>query len=176
MMRLAIASGTVLLASLFSIVSAAAQVSALDGVRVTIAPTDASVDLGDALDLSVSVANDTGAPVHDLVVHLDITNADKDGSVDPEDWTPTLNQFVDGLSAGDTAKIDWTVQPISPGTFTIYAVVLSPNSSQVVGSNTFVVEVADRRSLDPQGILPVAIAVPAGLGLLLADRHRRTRR
>lgn len=155
---------------------AAQQTPSFDKVVVVVSPIDVAVDLGESVAMQVTVKNNSAHDLADPTIHLDITNTDRDGSVDPEDWTPTLNQFPGSLAAGASVTVEWTIQPISPGTFTVFAVALPSDSSEVVVSNILRVDVTDQRSLNPQGILPVALMIPAGLGLLLADRHRRVRR
>jgi hypothetical protein len=45
----------------------------------------------------------------------------------------------------------------------------------VAGSNVLTVSVEDQRSLNPQGVLPVVIIVPAAVGALFLSRLRRNR-
>ena len=105
----------------------------------------------------------------------DVTSPHTDGSVDPEDWTATLSRSVGRLDPGATATIPWSIQPISPGRFLVYAVVLAADSDDVAGSNVLAVDVADRRSLNPQGVLPVVVIVPFAVGSIFLDRLRRNR-
>jgi len=144
-------------------------------ITVAMAPESADVDLGDSIELQVTVTNSSNSGRSDLVLHLDVVSPDREGSVDPEDWTATLTQPIGPLAAGASTAIDWTIQPISPGTFLVYGVVLAPDGANVAPSNVMAVSVTDRRSLNPQGVLPVAIIVPLAVGLLLADRMRRQR-
>ena len=153
-----------------------AGAESLAGLAVEVTPTTSSIDLGEMVEVSVSVTNTSTEPAEAIIAHIDITDTDRSGSVDPEDWTATLSEPIDSLGPGETATATWKVQPISPGTFTLYAVALAPGASDVASSNTLTVEVADRRSLNPQGILPVSIATPVLVGGLLANQYRRNRR
>lgn len=146
------------------------------GLTVVVEPADASVDLGQSVDLTVTLTNTGSDPVADLTAHLDVTQLGKAGSVDPEDWTATLSRPVGELAAGTSLDVAWTVQPISPGDFILYAVALAPGRSDVAASDVMAISVADRRSLNPQGVLPAVVGVPVLLGLLLAERMRRDRR
>lgn len=145
-------------------------------VTATIEPTETSVILGDSLDLSVTVTNNGADPTGPLVVHLDITDPGQSSSVDPEDWTSTLTKPVGIIQPGDSVAVDWTVQPISGGTFSTYAVILGRGIDSISASNVLQVDVADRRSLNPNGILPVAIGAPAVVGALLLLQIRQSRR
>jgi hypothetical protein len=154
----------------------AAAVGAPEGVTVSIEPASANVVLGDTFDVEVSVTNTTGAATEPLAVHLDVTDPAAKTSVDPEDWTPTLNRSVGGVAAGETATVRWTLQPIAGGTFAVYAVALSQGSESLAASNVHLVTVQEQRSLNPSGILPLAVGAPALIGALLLVQVRRSRR
>lgn len=154
--------------------ASAAQLS--DSVVVAIEPTSGAVVLGAQLDLQVSVTNDGDDATPPLVVHIDITAPDQESSVDPEDWTPTLSKPIGVVGRGETVVVDWTIQPISAGTFATYAVVISPGVDTIAASNVLEVRVTDQRTLNPGGIVPVAIAVPALVGALLAVQMQLARR
>ncbi len=156
-------------------VTAAPSPSDAADLSVVIDPERSDVDLGDSIDVQVMVTNSSNSDRSDLVAHLDVVSPDREGSVDPEDWTATLTRPIGLLAAGASTTIDWTIQPISPGTFLVYGVVLAQDGSDVAPSNAMTVSVTDRRSLNPQGVLPVVIIVPLAVGLLLADRLRRQR-
>jgi hypothetical protein len=155
--------------------TAAPSPSDANDITVVIDPERADVDLGDSIDLQVTVTNSSNGDRSDLVAHLDVVSPDREGSVDPEDWTATLTRPTGLLAAGASTTIDWTIQPISPGAFLVYGMVLAQDGSDVAPSNVMTVSVTDRRSLNPQGVLPVVIIVPLAVGLLLADRLRRQR-
>lgn len=167
---LAIATGV-------AIMGAASPVSAqpLDELVVEVAPVEAAVALGETIEIQVTVTNTSGDRRDGLIAHIDVTSPDTDGSVDPEDWTATLSKPIGRLDAGTSTTTSWSIQPISPGTFLVYAVVLAEDAHDVSGSNVLTVDVADRRSLNPQGVLPVVIIVPVAVGALFVDRLRRNR-
>lgn len=164
-----------LLASASALPAPAAAQSLVD-VTVTVEPSDVSIDLGTSFDITVTMTNGSSRPVTGLVAHIDITALDSESSVDPEDWTATLSRSVGPLAPGQSATLSWTLQPIAAGEFTIYAVGLAPDAMDVSSSNVLVVKVADRRSLNPNGILPVSIGLPVVVGGLLVAQQRRGRR
>lgn len=145
-------------------------------LTVEIAPASESVVLGNSLDLTIAVTNISDHASADLVIHLDITDPTSSSSVDPEDWTSTLTKPLGVVQPGDTATVDWSIQPISPGTFSAYAVAISPDTTDLAASNVLTVDVADQRSLNPGGILPVAIGMPALVGALLLTRSLAAKR
>jgi len=152
--------------------------SAIDlvGVTIQVVPAATDVLLGEATDLSVVVTNNGSQPTAPIVVHLDITDPTSSTSVDPEDWTSTLSRTVGSIAPGATTSVAWTIQPISGGTFALYAVAIIVGADSLAASNVVEFTVADQRSLNPGGILPVALGVPAAVGLLLLIRIRPVRR
>lgn len=149
-----------------------------DTISVVVDPAEQAVVLGESMDLRITVTNDGAEASPPLVVHIDITDPTDSASVDPEDWSPTLSKTIGVVGPSETATVDWTIQPISAGQFSLYAVALAPGADTVASSNILAVAVDDQRSLNPGGILPVAIAVPAMVGALLliqTGTARRTR-
>lgn len=156
--------------------SAAMASSIADEVTIAVEPANQSVILGDHIDITITVTNMGTQTLSDLVVHIDITDPVASTSVDPEDWTSTLSKPVGPLGPNESTTATWTIQPISPGSFALYAIVLAPDSETVAASNILAVDVIDQRSLNPNGILPVAIGAPAVVGGLLVTQLRLSRR
>jgi uncharacterized membrane protein len=147
-----------------------------DTIVVKIEPATSAITLGDNLDLRIAVTNTGSQSSTPLIIHLDVTDPDRSTSVDPEDWTSTLSKPVGPVAAGDTVNVSWNIQPTSSGTFATYAVALSSGADDVVASNVLRVEVADQRTLNPNGILFVAIGAPALVAALLLLQLRLARR
>ena len=158
-----------LMGSLALTTSSAAQTAGT--VTVAVEPVETTIDLGATIDLTITITNNGQEPTSDLLAHLDVTTPDSDGSVDPEDWTPALSKSIGPLAAGDSITLDWTVQPIAPGRFLLYAVSLE--STTITASNLVTIEVIDRRSLNSGGMLPISLGVPAVIGAALVGRLRR---
>jgi hypothetical protein len=179
--RYTVALGAALLIGLAGLAGPAA---ADDGVPlevvVEIEPASSSVTLGDTVDLLVTVSNRGPEATQPLTVHIDILAPDRSSSVDPEDWTSTLNRELGVVAPGGTAQMHWTVQPISAGTFVAYAVALPitlpMSGGDLSASKGAEVVVVDRRSLNPGNIVPLAVAAPVLVGGLLGFQLRRARR
>lgn len=167
-----------LLVVLAASLSTTAPAAAADGdVVVTIDPTDVELRLGEETVLTIEVHNAGAEPTGRLAVHIDVTNPSGSSSVDPEDWSPTLTRRIDSLEPGAIRTLEWRLQPISGGTFRAYAVALVVDGGpDVWASNGITIRVEERRSLNPEGVLPVAIGAPAAVGALLLGRLRRGRR
>ena len=146
-------------------------------LTVSIEPTEGDLLVGEEVTLLITVDNQGTSATAELVVHIDVTNPTGHGSVDPEDWSPTLTRHIGAVEAGSSRSLDWTLQPISPGTFRAYAVALPvAGGDEIWVSNGVTLRVQERRSLNPSGILPVAVAAPVGVGLLLLARMAGDRR
>lgn len=164
----------VCVATLF--VPSTASAESLDDVAVTVDPTSHSVVLGDAFTVQITVTNRGSVATVPLVIHVDITDPSQPTSVDPEDWTSTLSKTIGILDPGTSVTVDWELQPIAGGEFAVYAVALSAGIDTLSPSNVLRVAVADQRSLNPGGILPVAIGAPLVVGGLLLLQMRLARR
>lgn len=146
-----------------------------DPLSVVINPAGVDTRLGDTIEVEVVVTNQTAGPISDVAVHLDITDPSTEGSVDPEDWTATLTQPAGTVEPGQSVTLQWSLQPISGGRFTAYAVALHPASPDVAASNAATITVAEQRALNPEGVLPIAIGGPVLIGSLLVLRWRARR-
>ena len=151
--------------------SVAAQIP--QEVVLVIDPASIDTTLGQTERVTVTATNSSDGPIGPIAVHLDITDPLSESSVDPEDWTSTLTQEIELLEPGRSEAVIWNVQPISNGTFSMYAVALASGSADVTVSNAVTVRVESRRTMNPEGILPVAIASPLVVGVLLILNVRR---
>jgi hypothetical protein len=176
MRRFMLALGASLLTLTCVAAPAANAEGTVGGVTVRIDPPAAWLNLGESLDLQITVINVGDTPSPPLVLHLDVTDPDRSTSVDPEDWTSTLSKTVGVIAPGDSATLDWRLQPIGGGTFATYAVAISPGVHDLASSNVVQVDVAEQRSLNPGGILVAAAGTPAVVGALLLLQLRLARR
>ena len=146
---------------------------------VIVSPERVSTSVGTAAEVTVTIVNEAAEPTPELAIHLDIIDPRASTSVDPEDWTPTLTRSISPIKPGNQVTQSWLVTPIGPGDFVLYAVALDKNSSvepaTIAVSNGVPVHVDEKRSFNPRGVLPLAIAMPALIGAALLWRHSRLR-
>ncbi|TDO44236.1 hypothetical protein EV643_11647 [Kribbella sp. VKM Ac-2527] len=93
------------------------------------------------------------------IAHLNVVSLDG-VYVDLEDWSQDVTRTV----PTEEATVDWEFQAVNPGRFAVY-VVLIPQNGRLVAGPPVHVTVSRRETLDTGGALPVAIAVPALLGI-----------
>jgi hypothetical protein len=121
--------------------------------------------------------NETGAPRPGTIAYLNVVSMQSDVYVDPEDWSSARTKFLGVVGPGATTRLTWTVQAVNSGRFKIFVVVTSAaGGDEVVSSPALPVTIADQRRLNPSGILPVVLVVPATVALCLAWSRRRRRR
>jgi hypothetical protein len=159
---------TNLLASIaLAVAPAAVPVAAPPTPAITMTPRELTAVLGQTLAMESAFGNGGAQP---SIAHLNITSLDG-VYVDLEDWTKEVTQPV---PPGEDAHLDWEVQAVNSGHFALY-VVLIPKNGPLIVSPVVHVTVSPRQTLDTAGALPVALTVPAILGLAaLASRRHRT--
>jgi len=147
-------------------------------VSVTVDRTGVATGLGKRFAFRSTVANTGPDEARGLVAHLNVASLRPGVYVDPEDWSTSRTRYLDPIPAGGTATVRWSLQAVNAGSFAVYVAVLPSDAAgrpPTVG-RTVRVTVAERRTLDAGGILPLALGVPTVLGLTaggLALRRRR---
>ena len=104
-----------------------------------------------------SVVSESGP----AIAHLNVVSLDGI-YVDLEDWSQDVTQPV---PAGSDTQLDWEFQAVNPGRFAVYVVLIPRAGGALVAGPPVHVTVSRRATLDTGGALPVAIAVPAFIGL-----------
>jgi len=147
-------------------------------VSVTVDRIGVATGLGKRFAFRSTVVNSGPGEARGLVAHLNVASLRPGVYVDPEDWSTSRTRYLDPIPAGGTATVRWSLQAVNAGSFAVYVAVLPADAAgrpPTVG-RTVRVTVAERRTLDAGGILPLALGVPAVLGLAaggLALRRRR---
>ena len=146
-------------------------------VSVRVDPTTVSTSIGQRFPLTSTVRNNGDRPVSGLVAHLNVLSLDPDVYVDPENWSSQRTIYLDPLPAHASTRLAWTVQAVNSGRLVIYVTVTAQEGvDAVAASNTLRLAVAQQRTVDAGGILPLAVAVPTTVLLLVGLVARRRRR
>ena len=147
-------------------------------VETSLSRQHVSIGLGNSFAFTSTVTNGGAAPRSGLVAHLNVVSFDPGVYVDPEDWSSQRTRYLATLSPGESKKIDWTVKAVNSGHLAIYVVVLPSKNSGAVSRDLSVspamdVRIAEHRTLNPGGVLPLVLGLPALLGLAALGVRRR---
>jgi hypothetical protein len=146
------------------------------GVRVAVDRTEVETTLGHKFEFRSTISNDGTAAAAGLIAHLNVLSLRGDVYVDPEDWSSHRTRYLAPIPAGGSTTLTWPMSAVNPGHLGVYVAVLPQRGPPVPPTTgpTVRVTVADRRTLNSGGIVPLALAVPAAIALLgLGVRLRR---
>ena len=135
---------------------------------------------GDKINFKTTVTNMSATPSKPLIIAMNIVNLSSGDPVDPEDWSPKRTQDAGTLAPGEIAEQSWTINTILQGNYLVYlAVIPSPGKSDTdslpVSSPAVHLLVRGQARLNPKGVLPVVVGVPAVLAFLLVAIKMRIR-
>jgi hypothetical protein len=157
-----------LLAVFYLATSAAAMTVQLDRTHV-------STSIGKKFTFTTTVRNDGDQSLGGLAAHLNVLSSDPGVFVDPVVWSSLRTRYLAPIPAHGATKNGWTVTAVNSGSITSFVAILPRHGSgSIVVSEPLRVEIAKRRTLNSGGVLPLALGLPALLGLsLLGTRVRR---
>jgi hypothetical protein len=164
-----------------ALVLAAGASAGVRQVTVAVDRESISASLGHKFRFGTTITNHGSTPARNLIAHLNVLSL-RDGTyVDPEDWSSHRTRYLAPIPAGGSVTLTWNMQAVNHGSFGIYVAVLPASGAPqppAVGP-TVHVSIAHRQTLNSGGVLPLALGIPAALGLLtVAVRftHRGSRR
>jgi len=151
-------------------------VAQVESVVVTVAPDRIATKLGGKFTFTSTITNNGATDAAGLIAHLNVLSL-RDGTyVDPEDWSANRTRYLDPIQPGQSLTITWRMQAVNDGDFGIYVAVLPESGAPVPPATgpTIHLDVAERKTLNAGGIVPLVLGIPAALGLLaLGVRIRR---
>ena len=145
---------------------------------VSIDHTRIATKLGHKFVFHSTIANPGSTPLRDAIAHLNILSLHTGVYVDPEDWSSNRTRYLGTIPAGESRTVTWKMQAVNAGTFGVYVATLSGTGQTAapVTSPTLTLSVAERKTLNSGGILPLAVGIPSLLALLAVGiRVRRAR-
>ena len=167
-------------AVLVAVAVLAAPAPAADAPRlsVTVDRTTIATQLGRKVVFNSTITNEGAAAASGLVAHLNVLSLHPGTYVDPEDWSSQRTRYLDPLGPGESATVTWHIHAVNDGRIGMYVAALPQDAAGVAPATGPTVElvVKERKTLNSGGILPLALGIPLGLGLLaLGVRLRRGR-
>ena len=167
------------LAAFAGLLVAASSAPASDHITVAVDRTTISTSLGHKFVLRTRITNHGSAAATDLIAHLNVLSLRTGVYVDPEDWSSNRTRYLQPIPAGGSTSITWKMQAVNSGTIGVYVAVLPRSGPQPpTTGHTVRIAIAERKTLNSGGILPLALGVPLSLGVLavavrLARRRER---
>jgi hypothetical protein len=178
---LVVAATLIAVAWVISQGQARAQEGAANGITITVSETEKSTLTGDVFTFTSEITNEGSTRTTPLIANLDFVATDGSTYVDPEDWSGERTLHVAPIRPGNSAKQTWTVKTVLEGDVAAYVAVLPAPpelsaDSPLAVSPAIQMHVAEDRKLNPGGVLPTVLAVPAILaagfvGLRVARRR-----
>jgi len=168
---------TVLVALVAALLLAPGAQAADPAARLSVAVDRARIStlLGHKFVFRSTITNRGSTAARGQIAHLNVLSLHPGVYVDPEDWSSQRTRYLDTIPAGGASTVTWRMQAVNDGDFGVYVTVL-PNSGSARPPATgpaIRVAVAERKTLNSGGILPLALAVPGILGLMVLGRRLR---
>jgi hypothetical protein len=161
---------SVALVALASALLVAPAANAAPPVSVKVDRAVISTKLGKRFVFRSTITNRGSGAAVGLIAHLNVLSLRNGTYVDPEDWSSNRTRYLAPIPAGGSVTTTWRMQAVNDGDFGVYVAALPSTgvARPPQTSPTVHVEVAERKTLNSGGILPLALGIPAGLGLLAA--------
>ena len=155
----------------------AAQAQAA-GLRVSSDRAAIATALGHKFVFHTTIRNEGATPATGLIAHLNVVDLSGHTYVDPEDWSSQRTRYLRSIPPGGSTALAWRMNAVNSGTIGVYVAVLPRSGAPVPPTTgpTVRVRIKDRKTLNSRGILPLALGLPALLGLVAVGvRLRRVR-
>jgi len=164
-----------LLASLVALALAGPSQAAVSVTNDRMAIT---TKLGQRFTFHSRIENRGSTSARDLVAHLNVVDLTGHTYVDPEDWSSRRTRYLRPIPPGGSAALSWPMNAVNAGTIGLYVAVLPRSGAPVrpTTSSALRLHVEDRRTLNSGGVLPLALGLPAALGLLALGVRASRRR
>ena len=163
-------------ATLTALVLVAPADTASNVLSVTVDRTSISTALGRKFVFHSTITNQGQRPAHGLIAHLNVLSLRNGVYIDPEDWSSHRTRYLAPIRAHGSMTLTWKLQAVNAGSIGVYVAVLpqSGASRPPITGPTVHVSIAERRTLNSGGVLPLALGIPILLAALaLGVRARR---
>jgi hypothetical protein len=172
-------SFAVILAGISLTLSAPAAATAQSAdVTVTSNQSRLATQVGRSVSFTTTITNNSTSVTGALIAHLNVLSLRPGVEVDPEDWSTHRTRYLGAIPAAGSRRISWPVHAVNTGRIALYVAVLpqaGPNRPPAIGPTVQLV-VAKRDTLNSGGVLPLALGLPALLGLIAGGTQLARRR
>ena len=156
------------LAASLTLATPAYAADSVADLTVTADRTKIAVPLGGKFSFRTTITNRGSAPASGLIAHLNVLDLTGNTYVDPEDWSTTRTRYLDPIPPGGSATINFSGQAVNHGSLGLYVAILDRQGTPrpPLTAPAIRLDVRARRTLNAEGIAPLAAGVPALLALL----------
>lgn len=156
---------------------AAPAEAAAPPVSVEVNRTSIRTDLGQTFSFRTTIRNRASAAATGLVAHLNVLSLRPGTYVDPEDWSTSRTRYLPAIPARGSSTLTWRVTGVHSGAIGVYVSVLpASGAGRPITASMVRVDIAERKTVDAGGVVPIALGVPAALSLLIVAVGVRRRR
>ena len=142
-------------------------------LTIAVSETERATLTGDEFSFTSEITNHGTETTPPLIANLAFVAVDGETYVDPEDWSGDRTLHIGSIASGDSKTQTWTVKTVLHGDVAAYVSALpappdlTPDSPLAV-SPAIQMHVREDRKLNPGGVLPTVLAVPAVLAVAFA--------
>lgn len=163
--------------ALTSLLGPPTAAGAAAGVGVTLDRTQITTRVGDKFTLRATITNPAGTYARGVIAHLNVLSLAPGTEVDPEDWSTDRTRYLPPLPPHASKTLAWRLQAVTGGRIGVYVAATSRRAAGAPSTGPLArVLVTEHRTLNANGILPLAIGIPAVLALVAAGMRARRRR
>jgi len=151
-----------------AVAAGVANASPRPDLSIRVDRTEISTKLGRKFVFRSTITNKGAAAADGLIAHLNVLSLRSSVYVDPEDWSSRRTRYLAPIPVGGSTTITWRMEAVNAGSFGVYVAVVPQSGAAVAPTtgSTIRVAVSQRRTLNSGGILPLALGLPALIGLL----------
>jgi hypothetical protein len=134
--------------------------------------------MGDRLSFHTVIRNDGATPADGVIAWISLIEVDegKEQPVDLEDWSAHKAVTVRSLPPGGTLETEWPMRLIQAGHYRVVVSAATRTATELAASPFADFSVIQKPVVESQRVLPVAVGIPALIGVVMVWRHRRQRR
>jgi hypothetical protein len=142
-------------------------------LTISVSEKERSTLTGDVFSFTSEIRNAGSERTPPLIANLAFVATDGNTYVDPEDWSGSRTKAVAPIGPRDSVTITWTVKTVIEGDVAAYVAVLPAPpelsaASPLAVSPAIQMHVEEDRKLNPGGVLPTVLVVPAVLAAMFA--------
>ena len=123
---------------------------------------------GDFVTVEAEITNNSPHAIKDVTTYLSLVDTENKLPVDLEDWSAEKGLFIGWIEAGQVMPLLWKVHFVKAGTYMLTIIAIEVNNPKPITSMMTEFIVAPKINLNPGQVLPVALATPLVVLIMMA--------